>query len=174
MKKLVLLVVTFLSFISIVSAQTTLKQYKAGHTFSISLPDYMSKTIGLNSDATIQYKSKIKDVYGFVIVDSKEDLALAEMNFSSLKEFYENFIAKFLKDEEKRVVSAPVYKKVGDINFVETDVTYYDKEAEAEIYYLAGVVETKAAFYKVMSWATKENKDTFKADFQKILYSLKD
>jgi hypothetical protein len=39
---------------------------------------------------------------------------------------------------------------------------------------LVGVVETKTAYYKVLSWAVAENKDKFKADFQKILYSLKD
>jgi hypothetical protein len=39
---------------------------------------------------------------------------------------------------------------------------------------LVGIVETKTAYYKVLSWAAAENKDKFKADFQKILYSLKD
>jgi len=30
------------------------------------------------------------------------------------------------------------------------------------------VVETKSAFYKVLSWSALENKDKFKTDFQKI------
>ena len=60
-------------------AQT--KEYKAGQVFYVSLPEYMSKTIGLNNAATIQYKSEVKDVYGFVIIDPKEDLKLAELNY---------------------------------------------------------------------------------------------
>ncbi len=155
-------------------AQTNLKEYKAGHSFNISLPDYMSKTMGLNSASTIQYKNVVKDVYGFVILDTKEDLALVEMNYGSAIEFYEDFIKDFLKDEEKRKVSKPQSQKKGEINFVESDISYYDKEAKTEIYYLVGIVETKTAFYKVLSWATLENKDKFKSDFQKILYSLKD
>jgi hypothetical protein len=65
-------------------------------------------------------------------------------------------------------------KKKEEMNFIESDITYYDKDAKTEIYYLVGVVETKTAYYKVLSWAVAENKDKFKADFQKILYSLKD
>ncbi|MFA7380034.1 MAG: hypothetical protein WC150_06195 [Bacteroidia bacterium] len=155
-------------------AQTELKQYRAGHSFDISLPDYMSKTIGLNSSSAIQYKSAVKDVYGFVIFDTKEELGLAEMKYSSVNEFYDEFIKDFLKDEEKRKVSKPQYQKKGEISFVESDVTYYDKDAKIEIYYLVGIVETKTAYYKVLSWAAAENKDKFKADFQKILYSIKD
>lgn len=175
MKKTVaLFTITLVLTTSSLFAQTPLKEYKAGHVFYISLPDYMSKTVGLNSSSIIQYKSAVKDVYGFVIEDNKEELALADLNYVSLAEFYEDFIKDFVVDQDKRAVSKPVYKKVGTTNFVESDVTYYDKEATIEIYYLVGIVETKDAFYKVLSWSSAENKDKFKADFQKILYSLKD
>ncbi len=159
---------------TITFAQTELKQYKAGHSFDIGLPEYMSRTIGLNTASAIEYKSTVKDVYGFIIFDTKEDLALVDMKYSSINEFYEDFIKDFLKDEEKRKVSKPQSQKKGEIDFIECDVTYYDKDAKTEIYYLVGVVETKTAYYKVLSWAVAENKDKFKADFQKILYSLKD
>lgn len=155
-------------------AQTELKRYKGGHSFEIGLPEYMSRTIGLNSAADIQYKSVVKDVYGFVIYDTKEDLALVEMNYSSIDEFYEGFIGDFLTGQENRSISNPEKKTIGEINFMESDATYFDKDAEVEIYYLVGIVETKTAFYKVLAWAAAENKDKFKADFQKILYSIKD
>ena len=84
-------------------AQMPLKEYQAGHVFHISLPEYMGKTIGLNNSATIQYKSEVKDVYGFVIEDNKEELKLAELNYSSINEFYEGFIKDFLKDEDDKI-----------------------------------------------------------------------
>ena len=175
MKKLITICTTTLLLIaSAAKAQAPLKEYKAGHVFYVSLPEYMSKTTGINSSSTIQYKSVVKDVYGFIIEDSKEELKLAEVNFSSINEFYEDFIGDFLKDEDKRKVSEPVYQKKGDINFIEADLVYYDKDAKADIYYLVGIVETPTTFYKVLSWAAAENKDKFKADFQRILYSLKD
>ena len=156
------------------NAQTAFKQYKAGKIFEVSLPEYMSKTAGINESASIQYKSVLKDVYGFIIFDTKEDLSLAELNFSSLNEFYEYVLGDFLKDEEKRKVSKPIYQTKEDLKFLEIEASYYDKESEQEIYYLIGVVETKTAYYQVLSWVGLENKDKFKSDFQKILYSVKD
>lgn len=165
---------TLALFTTMTFGQTGLKQYKAGHTFNVSLPEYMSKTSGLNNDSAIQFKSVVKDVYGFIIFDTKEDLALVEMKYSSTNEFFDFFINDFLKEEENRQVSASKSQIKGDINFIECDVTYYDKEAKTDIYYLVGIVETKTAYYQVLSWAAAENKDKFKADFQKILYSVKD
>jgi hypothetical protein len=173
-KKISIFTMTMVLMTTTTFAQTELKEYKAGHTFNVSLPDYMTKTAGINSASAIQYKSAVKDVYGFIIFDTKEELGLVEMKYSSTNEFYEDFIKDFLIDEDKRKVSKPLSQKNGDINFIECDVTYYDKDAKTEIYYLVGIVETKAAYYKVLSWAVAENKDKFKADFQKIIYSIKD
>jgi hypothetical protein len=175
MRKAILILSATLSLmLTSAFAQTILKEHKAGHVFYVSLPDYMSRTIGLNSASTIQYKSRVKDVYGFIIEDNKEDLKLADMEFSSIKEFYENFIESFLKEQEKRIVSKPEFKEEGGINIAESDLTYYDKDVESDIFYLVGIVETKSAFYKVLSWSKAENKDKFKADFRKIIYSLRD
>jgi hypothetical protein len=175
MKKTIALLSTILAVMTNSAvAQTTLKEHKAGHVFYVSLPDYMSKTVELNSAAAIQYKSAVKDVYGFIIEDNKEELALAEFNYTSIAEFYEDFIKDFVIDQDKRAVSKPIYKQIGNTNFVESDVTYFDKEAAIDIYYLVGIVETKEAYYKVLSWSSAANKEQFKADFQKIIYSLKD
>lgn len=155
-------------------AQTAFKDYKAGHIFNVSLPEYMTKTTGLNSAATIQFKNTIKDVAGIIIEDDKEQLRLAELNYTSINEFYEEFIKDFLNDEEKRTVSKPQSKKVGETNFLECDVSYYEKESKIDIYYFVGIVETPTTYYKLLCWGTLESKDKFKADFQKILYSIKD
>ncbi|MEO8146342.1 MAG: hypothetical protein ABI723_01830 [Bacteroidia bacterium] len=155
-------------------AQTGAKEYTAGHIFYVTLPDYMKKTGGLNTAATIQFKNTVKDVYGFIIEDNKEELGLVDMSYASIDEFYEDFIKDFASDEEKRKVTKPQSLKKGETNFVECDVTYYDKEAKSDIYYFIGIAETKAAYYKVLCWATVANKDKYKADFQKILYSIRD
>ena len=155
-------------------AQSTMIEVKAGHSFTISLPSYMSKTTGLNSAATLQYKSLVKDVYGMVIVDTKEELTLAELNFTSIQDFYDNMMSEFLVGEEKRKISEPISKTLGAIKFMECDASYYDKESDIEINYLVGIVETEKAFYKVLSWSDLKNKAKFKEDFRKILYSLKD
>lgn len=172
-KNAILIAVLVLVFTTAFS-QTALKQYKAGHTFDVSLPVYFSQTSGLNSSSAIQYKNSVKDVYGFVIFDTKEELSLAEMNYASIEEFYEDFTTDFVKDMKNQMLSKPRFQKIDGTSFAEADLTYFDDEAQIEIYYLVGIVETKKSFYKVLSWTAATSKDKFKADFQKILYSLKD
>src|SRR6187399_3068957 len=109
------------------------------------MPDYMSKTVGLNSAATVQFKNTVKDVYCFVIVDNKEELALADLKYSSINEFFEDFVKDFLEGEKKRDISKPIYQKKNDLNFAECDASYYDDELKGEIYYHVGVVETNTA-----------------------------
>lgn len=159
---------------SIAFSQITLKEYKAGHVFYVNLPDYMNKTTGLNTSATIQFNNIAIDVAGIIIEDNKEDLRLAKIKYSSINDFYEDFIKDFLNDEDKRKVSKPQSKKVGRTNFIESDVSYYDKDSKVEIYYFVGIVETSSTFYKVLCWSSLEKKYKFEADFQKILYSIKD
>src|SRR6185503_368935 len=154
--------------------QTTMKQYTVGHPLYISIPDYMNRTMDLNDDAMFQFQSEVKDVYGYVIEDNKEELKIAQMNFSSVNEFYDKFIKSFVEGEETVKQSPPVSQKKGDINFIEADVSFYSKEAKTEIYYFIGIVETKTAYYKLLCYCSLENKAKFKADFQKILYSLRD
>ena len=161
-------------FVSIITiAQTKFNSQKAGNVFSLEIPDYMNRTVGLNDVATVQYKNSVKDIYTIVIEDSKEELAIADIFYSSLKEFQEEFEKDFIKEEEKRSSSTPLFTTKNDNNFVEYEVSYYDQELKIEVYYLVGIVETKSHFYKVLSWTNLANKDKFKVDFQKILYSLK-
>ncbi len=174
MKYFATLVTAMIFFAGTAFSQQPVKEYKVGHIFTISLPAYMIKTASLNGDASIQYKNEVKEVYGFIIEDLKETLELAELNYSSITEFYDKFMEDFSKDDEKKTISKPIMQTKGGINFIEVDYTFYSKEAESEIYYLVGVVETKTAYYQVLSWCSAADKSKYKADFQKILYSLKD
>jgi hypothetical protein len=173
MKRTISLLCLLLASTTLLS-QSNFKEQKVGHIFYINLPEYMTKTIGLNSSASIQFKNTVKDVAGFVIEDNKEELRLAELNYSSLNEFYEDFIKNFLEGEDKRAISPPKLNKIGKVSFIESDASYYDKESNLEIYYLVGIAETESAYYKFLCWTSLGNKDKFKADFQKSLYSIKD
>lgn len=170
-----LIIFSLFSLVSLHSfAQTTLKEHKVGHEFYVSLPDYMSKTIGLNSAAVFQFRNNIKDIAGFIIEDNKEELELAQVKFSSINEFYDIFIKDFLIKQEDRVLSQSLMQTKGKNNFVEGDVSCHAKDSKVGIYYFVGIAETKSAYYKVLCYCSVANKDKFKADFQKILYSIKD
>lgn len=172
MKKIAAL--SFLMACSLFAISQGMKPYTVGFPFSISLPDYMTRTAGMNSNSAFEYKNTVKDVYGFVVMDDKETLKLAELNFSSIDEFFEEFIKEFVEGEEKVKQTKAVSRQVGNVKYLESDVSFYVKDAETEIYYLVGVVETSKSYYKVISWCTLENKAKFREDFRKILFSVKD
>lgn len=169
-----ILFMTVLIFSLTTNAQTTMKNYKAGHAFDVSLPDYMTETTGINDVATIQFNNTVKDIGGYIIVDTKKELELVQMKFSSAQEFYENFIVDFLVKQKNRTISEPKVHSIEGLNYVECDASFYSKESKIEIYYYVGIVETKNAYYKLLCYGGIDSKEKYKADFQKILYSIKD
>jgi hypothetical protein len=158
-------------------AQQGTKEYKAGHSFYISLPEYMSRVTYLNTAAAIQFIDTTRDIAGFVVMDTKEDLKLSGFNDNSITEFYKNFMKDFLKGQEGRTASSPTHIKLPDKNIIESDVSCYAKDVQSNtthLYYLAGIVETKTSFYKVICFSSQANKNPYKPVFQSILYSLRD
>lgn len=172
MKKIIYLGFLMLAFNAF--SQQKVKEFQAGHIIKITVPEYMTKTIGLNDDACIQFQNLVKDVYTIVIEDNKEELTMAELSYADVKEFYEDFAEGFLKDEKDRKMGKPKYSKIKDINYVVSEASYFDTESNIPIYYVIGVVETKTAYYKVLSWTTEDKKAQYKADFEKIIFTLKD
>lgn len=155
-------------------AQPVFKEYKVGHPFSIKLPDYMQKTIGLNEAAVFQFKCSEKDMAGIVMVDSKDELRMAGLTFANPEEFYADFVKDFLVEEESKKITFPLSKEMGPLNFVEAEASYWDKELKMGIAYFIGVVETPLAFYQLLCWGSIENENKYKPDFQAILYSIRD
>lgn len=150
------------------------KEYKAGHLFEISLPSYMERTVGQIDASAVEYRNQANDLYGYVTFDTKENLKLTKQKYASILEYQETLLKNFIKDKEKRIVSKPLSQRRGNINFIETEVTFHNKETNDDFYYLIGAVETKTTFYRIISWSLAKNKNKFKVDFQKILYSIND
>jgi lysophospholipase L1-like esterase len=64
------------------------------------VPDYMTRTIGLNDVATVQYKNSVRHIY-YCDRDSKEELAIAAIFYASIQEFQEEF-EKILSRTKKK------------------------------------------------------------------------
>jgi len=152
-----------------------LKEYKAGHTFDISMPAYLERTVDVNNAAAIQYGNTAKTIFGYTSFEKKEDIQLSGGKYTSLDKYHGSTIVDFSKKmPKKKTVSQPLIKKGKDINFVATDITYHDAETNENVYYFIGSAETKTTLYTVVFYTLMKNKAKFKADFQKVLYSLKD
>jgi len=155
-------------------AQKNSGEIKVGHLFYVSLPDFMERTVGLNSAASIQFISNENDVAGFIIEDSKAELKLAETNFATLKDFYQFFEKDFLTGLDKRTISTPVEYQENGKNYIEFDASYLDKDMNTEINYYVCLIESRDYYYKVLCWSTADKKDKFRPGFKNIALSIRD
>lgn len=153
---------------------TKANEYKVGNVFYIDLPDYLQKTMGINDDASFQFKNVVKDIYGFVIEDDKENLELLDVKFNNVMEFYEFSIKDLAIENMEPTLGTPVQKTVNNKKYVLNDIVFSEKNSSTGIYYFAAVVETDNTYYQVRCFCDIKDKDKYKADFEKILYSLND
>lgn len=176
MRKTIVTIVTIFFLITATAfSQTKLKKYKVGHNFFLSLPSYMSKTIDLNVNdlATFQFQNKLMNVSGYVLELEKEQFRLAKIDLASINIFFEKYIKDNHKEEANRQVSIPEFKKIDVNNFIEYDISYSTTN-NAEVYYFVGAVESPTSYYAIICISNLANKDRFKPDFQKILYSFRE
>ena len=158
------------------NAQAGFKENKTGHVYSISVPEYMMKTTGLNAAASSQFQGLTKDAATLVIDESKENLELESLKFSSAQEYYDYLMKNFLEDKEDRYISKSKTFKIGDITFVQAEASCYLTEQKAKIFYLQTIAETPKYFYQILSytWGEKEGFEKVKEDLKKIAASLKE
>ena len=157
-------------------AQSTFKENKIGHVYSISVPDYMTKTSGLNSAASAQYQGLTKEAATLVIDESKESLELLSMKFASVQEYFDYLMKSFLQDQQDRYIGKSRTFKVGDINFVQAEASCYLTDQKSKIFYLETIAETPTYYYQILSysWGDKKSYEKVKDDLMKIAASLKE
>ncbi len=173
-KPLFILLGTALLSVNQLSAQTKFNKLTVGHVIDFSIPEYMARTTGLADAAILQFKSVPKDVYAYIIEDSKAELAIVEMTFPTTHDFFDFIIKDFLKDEEKRSIGKETEVTKDGVKYVQCDATYYDKQAEGEIYYCVTIAEIDGYFYQIYSYTAASNTDAIKADMRKMAMTLKE
>ncbi|MDZ4795765.1 MAG: hypothetical protein SGI83_15910 [Bacteroidota bacterium] len=56
----------------------------------------------MNDVSSIEYKNDKKEVYGLVVEDNKEEMTLLVVSFTSINQFYDEFIKDFVADAKKQ------------------------------------------------------------------------
>ena len=162
-----------ISFCKTSFSQTKMDKYEVGQ-FTVNLPDYMSKTGGLNPDAVLQFRNMVRDVSGYIIREEKSVKGIDDPANPSINQYYDQFLKEFLITKEERKVASPVETTNGDAKFMSTELTYLDDETVIYYYNFVGIVETKNAYYKIICTSSLDFKNQYKNDFQKIFNSIKD
>jgi len=154
----------------------TFKENTVGHVYTISVPEYMTKTTGLNAAASSQYQGLTKEAATLVLEESKENLELESLKFSSAQEYFDYLMKTFLQDKQDRYISKSKTFKVGNITFVQAEASCFLEAEKTKIYYLETIAETPNYFYQILSysWGDKESYEKVKDDLKKIAASLKE
>ncbi len=60
------------------------------------------------------------------------------------------------------------------VSYVQSELTYFDKDAKSDIYYNITIAETEGYFYQILSFTSEENSINVKADLTALGSSLKE
>jgi len=143
---------------------------KIGNIIYVDVPDYMTKTFGLNDVAKVQYANAEKEAYTIIIEEDKEDIKSAGGGFANPQEYFQFFMGSFGIDSIKIISEEPA--KSGKFQAYQGQVD--GRVQEMNLFYLITIIESPTHFYNVISWTLFENKDKLINDFKKIASSLKE
>lgn len=173
-KKLLFLSMLFIATCHFAQSQSPVRTENVGHVFSISVPEYMVRTLGISDAACVQFKNDEKEIYTYIIEDSKADLALVDIKIASAKDFYDEFVKDFLLNAKERNIGTPKTFEKDGVNFVQVEATYYDKDAKTKIYYNITIAETKGYFYKILTFTSEANKTKLRDELFLMGASIRD
>lgn len=170
MKAIRILSIILLSVSFSYSQKFEIKQ--GGHSYTMEIPDYMSRTFDLNDVATMQYKNILKETYAIVIEDDKEELQSLGMTFTSPSDFLEYFVQDYYAQAEKREVTEAIEFENNGYAF--SQVELIAETADISLFMVITAVESETHYYKILCWTLLEYKDKYEEDFKRMAKSLKD
>ena len=167
----------FFLIISIILISTTgfaqnFEIKSGGHSYTVDIPEYMTKAFDLNDVATMEYKNIVKETYMIVIEDDKEELTSLGMSFTGASDFLQYFAADYYAGADNREMSNVVEFKSNGHGHAQVELTWSDPEVD--YYMLITAVETETHYYKILCWTLFEFQDQYREDFKRIAKSLKD
>lgn len=169
MKKIIILGFLSILFASC-NSKTEYQTVKVKNKYSLKLPDFLSETQTLNSEASLQYQNALREFYVIVLDEPKAQFPNQEA--INLEE-YKNIVLENMKLN----LSEPTISSIEDtiINGLKAKIfSISDNTQNIEIYYQFAYIESKSNFYQIMTWTLENRKDKFSDDMDKIIASFKE
>lgn len=159
-------------------------QWKTDNTsgyYTIDIPENMVSTTALNSEASSQFEyvelvgSETKENYLIVLMETKEEIASYDLGFEFDAASYGEIAVMSLEsglDSYNILTKEPKVEKVNGMDCVK-----YEMEGSlgvVDVFYKLAVFDGEKAFYQVLTWTVKSQKDEFAANMDKMLNSFKE
>lgn len=163
------------------SGEVAWKTDKTSGFYEIDLPEHMVASTELNDQATSQFEyvqeegGELKEHYLIVLLETKEEIATYDLGFEFDAMSYGEIAVQSLEgglDSYNILTKNP---KVESINGM--DCVKYEMEGSlgaVDVFYKLGVFEGEKAFYQVLTWTIKSQKDQFLPHMDKMINSFKE
>ncbi|MBK7129747.1 MAG: hypothetical protein IPM74_05430 [Crocinitomicaceae bacterium] len=163
------------------SGEIKYKTDKNSGFYEIDIPEHMEITSELNDEASTQYEwvsaegSVTKEHYVIVLMETKEEIASygLEGMFDALS--YSELSVESIGSgliEYNILTKAPKIEKINGMDCVRYQMD--GSNGVVGVYYELGVFEGEKAFYQVLTWTIKDQKDEFKPQMDHIINSFKE
>lgn len=178
MKKVLFILFVCVGLISCnkeVKNQTTIIENK----YSMELPDYLTKTSSLNSEASLQYKNEMKELY-VVVIDEPISGFQEALELNNLTEDYKNdlngyssiILDTFKENVDVTYVSDP---KETTINGLPTILFEVKAKINGYVaYYHFAYLQGKENYYQVLTWTLDTKESEHKEKMEAIVNSFKE
>ncbi|MBI3501498.1 MAG: hypothetical protein HY063_06870 [Bacteroidetes bacterium] len=130
--------------------------------FSISIPDYLSKTDNIDSSALLQYKNEKEQL--FLLVYEKHDS-------SSLENFFKKFSEGFASKLEHGVLINYYPEKINGADALLGNIR--GSVGETGVFYKVAAIRAKNSFYKIIIGVSENMKSTYEEDMDEIIRGFK-
>lgn len=147
--------------------------------YSMEIPEFMTSTTILNSEASLQYMNALKEIY-VVVIDENKLMVHQAIDESGLEETY----SKDLEGYSKLIVDQNYLNndnftldeyKTSEINGLKIRTTEaIGKVENIDCIFLFGFIEGKNYYYQVSTWTMLARKNTYLKKMYKMIHSFKE
>jgi hypothetical protein len=150
--------------------------------FEIDIPSQMEVNDQLNPEARLQYGylEKVDGVVmeNFVIViveeyPDEEDVA----DQIDIVGFTEAYVDSLMIGKEYEVLNEPALETINGMDAIVHEMNapiVAANDSLIDLFYILGVYRGQRGLYQVLSWTLMDQKDSFRADMKRMIYSLKE
>ena len=137
-------------------------------TYQLTVPGNWTKQTDLNSEATLQAANPREELYVIVIKEDKKDFP-SSTTVDDIADFAKDNLRSSATDA---IVSASVPATINGYTARKFDAS--GKVSGIEAKYIYAVVETRQAYYQVMTWSIASKYEKGKTKLQDVINSFKE
>ena len=154
------------------------KEIIVENTYALMVPKYMSESMELHEEASLQLLNKRRETYVLAINESKEDFIYSFKELNSYNDSWsviENYATVSIMTIEKSTGLTVGEPKITQINGMNARLYKMEGQIEgisADISYILAYIEGEKRVYSITTWTLKSRMNKYKNTFFQVIKSF--